>query len=46
MEKRKLGTQSANSMSMKSPHAATLALVGWYLMVPPVREGRANAPET
>ena len=22
---------------MKPPHAATLALVGWYLMVPPLR---------
>ncbi len=27
--------RSANSMSMKPCHAAALALVGWYLMVPP-----------
>ena len=26
--------RSANSMSMKFRHAATLALVRWYLMVP------------
>jgi hypothetical protein len=26
---------SANSMSMNLRHAATLALVGWYLMIPP-----------
>jgi hypothetical protein len=28
---------SANSMSMNLQHAAALALVGWYLMVPPLQ---------
>jgi hypothetical protein len=26
---------------MKLPHPAVLALVGWYLMVPPIVDGRA-----
>jgi len=31
---------SANSMSMGLRHAATLALVGWYLMYPPIVTGK------
>lgn len=27
---------------MKLPHAAALALVGWYLMLPPVHNGTAD----
>jgi hypothetical protein len=27
---------SANSMSMNLRHAAALAIVGWYLMIPPI----------
>ncbi len=27
---------------MKPRHAAALALVGWYLMVPPIQNGRPN----
>jgi len=29
--------RSANSLSMNLRHAAALALIGWYLMVPPPR---------
>jgi hypothetical protein len=29
--------------SMKSTHAAALALVGWYLMVPPIRLGKSGS---
>jgi hypothetical protein len=31
--------QSANSKSMNLCHAAALALVDWYLMVPPISNG-------
>jgi hypothetical protein len=31
---------SANSMSMNLRHAAALALVGWYLIGPPVNAGK------
>jgi hypothetical protein len=35
-----------NSMSMKSRHAVALAIIGWYLMVPPVAStGRVDASE-
>ena len=33
---------SANSMSMNLRHAAALALVGWYLMIPPTRGAPAE----
>jgi hypothetical protein len=29
---------------MKPRHAAALALVGWYLMVPPVRQPKGESP--
>ena len=35
---------SANSISMKACHAAALALVGWYLMVPPRPFAEAPPP--
>lgn len=36
-----------NIASMKPRHAAALALVGWYLMLPPLRvEGPASDPNT
>src|SRR5271155_5503786 len=37
--------RSANTMSMNLRHAAALALVGWYLMVPPVvcEKGKCTA---
>jgi hypothetical protein len=35
---------SANSMSMNLRHAAALALVGWYLMIPPIASnGRVDS---
>src|SRR5258708_29897532 len=39
--------QALQSQRMKSHHAAALALVGWYLMVPPLGDGlkhNDNAP--
>ena len=39
-----LTRRSANSMSMNLRHPAALALVGWYLMFPPVASnGRVDA---
>ena len=34
--------RSDNSMSMKLRHPAALALVGWYLMVPPSMGGKLD----
>lgn len=31
---------------MKLRHAAALALVGWYLMTPPIYEVTTNSPES